>query len=58
MKHCEECGQPQPENGELHLEGCSRHNIKTCMACKELVEEENYEELQRVKENKKVGSIK
>lgn len=51
MNECNECGLPEPydKNTTLHYENCINHNIETCEACKELIKEENYEEMVKVK---------
>jgi len=52
-KECGECGMPRPFdcNLSLHLDWCSKHNMDTCEACRELIENEEYEEMIIVRDN-------
>ncbi len=55
MDICKECNNPQPDDDEmtLHNDWCKYHNMRTCIACKELLENEEYEVLAKVKKVKK-----
>ncbi len=56
LEYCKECKNPQPPDDDektLHYDWCKYHNIKTCVACEELLEREEYEELAKVKKAKK-----
>lgn len=33
IAYCADCGMPQPEKGELHLEDCIQHKIAECVVC-------------------------
>ena len=52
MEYCKICEMPQPSDKRksLHYDDCKNHNMRTCVACEDLLEEERYEELARVKE--------
>lgn len=41
--------QPPNKNQSLHLLCCSKHDMETCLACKELLQKEEYEKLARIK---------
>ncbi len=48
---CSQCKLPQPQklDGTLHYDWCEKHDMQTCLACEELLESEEYEELAKIK---------